>query len=263
MPDTPPLPGPRSNAELLDLTAAYALDAVDSGERHAIGAALAGAAPSVRQEFDEQVRDYREALAEYARTGAAPAPAHLRERILRAIADEGPADPDPGDRSPGGQDRPAPASLDSARRRRRLNQWLAGVAAAAVLFAGGVAIGHRIGGSPAAPTAAQVFAAQDVRTSAVDVAGGTATVMYSRNANAAVLLMNNVARPQPDTVYQLWLIGPDHAPTSVGMMDRAQVVPSTRAFVDGIDAATALGISVEPPGGSAQPTTIMANISLG
>jgi len=37
--------------------------------------------------------------------------------------------------------------------------------------------------------------------------GGTATVVFSREKNAGVLVMNNVAPPAPGTVYQMWLIG--------------------------------------------------------
>ena len=37
--------------------------------------------------------------------------------------------------------------------------------------------------------------------------GGTATVVFSRERNAGVLVMNNVAPPKPGTVYQMWLVG--------------------------------------------------------
>lgn len=291
MTDQMPITGPHGDDALLDLAAAYALDAVDDAERGAIDAVVADADPTVRDEFRRRVREHREALADYAKSTEQQPPADLLAGIMARIdADPdaarrpesdsdaaGPAssDPDaPGPASSGpassspasaGPVPPEPVSLDEARlrRRRRWTRGLGSAAAAAILVFGGVVIGDRIAGGPEAPPpAAQVFAASDVRTSAVDVAGGTATVVYSREANAAVLLMDGVAAPDPDTVYQLWLLGPDHSPTSVGVMESAEVTPSTQAVVEDIDTSTQFGISLEPPGGSPQPTNVLATVGL-
>ncbi|WP_182357994.1 anti-sigma factor [Tomitella gaofuii] len=258
--------GHGSDDELLGLAAAYALDAVDDAERRAIDSAMDVAHQGVRDEFLRRVRDHREALADYAHTTEQHPPADLFGGIMARIDADAEADRSakagPAQAGPGAL--PAPASLDERRlrRRRRWARGLGGAAAAAILVAGGVVIGDRIGGTEGPPPAAQVFAASDVRTGAVDVGGGTATVVYSRDANAAVLLMDGVAPPQPDTVYQLWLLGSDHPPTSVGMMGPAQVTPSTRAVVQDIDSSTTFGISVEPPGGSPAPTNVLATINL-
>ncbi|WP_328825521.1 anti-sigma factor [Tomitella gaofuii] len=251
--------------EMLGLAAAYALDAVDDVERRAIGAALDTADRQVREEFRRRVREHREALAEYARSTEQQPPAGLFDGIMARIdADGGLEAAEAAEVTSPESVRPEPVSLDERRlrRRRRWARGLGGAAAAAILVAGGVVIGDRIGGTEGPPPAAQVFAASDVRTGAVDVGGGTATVVYSRDANAAVLLMDGVAPPQPDTVYQLWLMGPGHPPASVGMMGPAQVTPSTRAVVQDIDSSTTFGISVEPPGGSPAPTNVLATINL-
>ncbi|GAA4820563.1 anti-sigma factor [Tomitella cavernea] len=255
--------GPGSDDELLGLAAAYALDAVDDAERRAIDSAMDAAHQGVRDEFLRRVRGHREALADFARSTEEQPPESLLGGILARIDADGDM-AGPAGRAAPGHVPPAPVSLDEQRLRRRW-RWTRGVgaaAAAAVLVAGGVVIGNRIGGTEGPPAAAQVFDASDVRTGAVDVGGGTATVVYSRDANAAVLLMDGVAPPQPNTVYQLWLLGSDHPPTSVGMMEPAEVTPSTRAVVEDIDASTRIGISVEPPGGSPQPTNVLATISL-
>ena len=259
MTDTTTDSGQRPDSDLLDLAAAYALDAIDDRERTTIVSTLSDASPEVRREFHDRIRRHRETLASYSSTTAETAPKRLRETILQSIAEDGAMDSDFITARPIED----PLSLESARRRRsRLTQTLAAAAAAAVLVAGGVVIGHQFTGTPAAPPASEVFTAADVRTSAVDVAGGVATTVYSHDANAAVLVMNDVAPPQPDTVYQLWLLGPDRTPTPVGMMSSDQVSLSTRAVVNGIDESTALGISIEPSGGSSQPSAIVARMSL-
>ena len=57
-------------------------------------------------------------------------------------------------------------------------------------------------------TAEQIFAAPDVRTVSGEIpTGGTATVVFSHDRNAGVLVMNNVPPPTEGTVYQMWLVG--------------------------------------------------------
>jgi anti-sigma-K factor RskA len=117
--------------------------------------------------------------------------------------------------------------------------------------------------APSPSTAAQVFAAPDVRTVSGDIpTGGTATVVYSRDKNAGVLVMNNVTPPTQGTVYQMWLID-DKGPHSAGTMDAKAVAPSTTAVLPDLGDSKALAFTVEPPGGSAQPTTpIFAKLPL-
>ena len=76
-----------------------------------------------------------------------------------------------------------------------------------------------------------MFAADDVRTvSGAMPAGGTATVVYSREKNAGVLVMNNVPPPSSGTVYQMWLMG-DNGAKLAGTMDAKAVAPSTTAVI--------------------------------
>jgi hypothetical protein len=106
---------------------------------------------------------------------------------------------------------------------------------------------------PPPPSAQQVFTATDVRTVSGSIpTGGTATVVYSRQKNTAVLVMNNVAPPQPGTVYQMWLIG-DRGPESAGTMDTQAVAPSTTAVIPHLNNSTALAFSVEKGRGSTSP----------
>lgn len=245
--------------ELLDLAAAFALHAVSDDECRAIEASRATAATAIRDHFDRDVRGYRQIMAAQSAATAVAPPAGLLDAVL---AKTQPPAPERSDSEP---TTAAPVvSLDSARRRRR-SRWVAAVSAAAAVVAitiAGVTVAQQPE-APQQPIAAQVLTASDVRTSAAPIStGGTATVLYSKDVNAAVLVMNDVAPPAPGTVYQMWLMGPDHPPQSMGVMDPAAVTPSTSATLPGIDSSTAVGLSLEPAGGSPQPTDVFATITL-
>jgi hypothetical protein len=69
------------------------------------------------------------------------------------------------------------------------------VAAALVIGLGAVGVGLALRPAQQPSTAQLVFAASDVHTvSGAIPAGGTATVVFSRDRNAGVLVMNNVRR---------------------------------------------------------------------
>jgi anti-sigma-K factor RskA len=234
---------------LLDLTAVYALDAISDDERSTIDARLAEADSDVAATFQREVREIRETMAEVSHATAAEPPAHVRRRLLDAVGESEPPASD------------APISLAARRNRRRY--FLLAAAAAVVIAIGGIGVATQFR-EELPPTSAQVLAAEDVRTTSGSIeGGGTATVVYSKNVDAGVLVMNNVAPPTDGTVYQMWLIGPDGGATAAGTMAPADVAPSTTAVLEGISDATALGFSVEPSGGSAQPTSIFAQLPLG
>jgi anti-sigma-K factor RskA len=110
--------------------------------------------------------------------------------------------------------------------------------------------------------AEQIMAAPDVRTVSSQLAGGTATVVFSRDMNAGVLVMNNVPPPTQGTVYQMWLVG-DKGPLSAGTMNTAAVAPSTTHMLPNLENSSVLAFTVEPGNGSPQPTgKIFAKLSL-
>ena len=84
-------------------------------------------------------------------------------------------------------------------------------------------------------------------------AGGTATVVFSRDRNAGVLVMNDVQPPAPGTVYQMWLVSPAGA-SLAGTMDAEAVAPSTTAVLENLGQSTKLAFTVEPASGSTKPT---------
>jgi anti-sigma-K factor RskA len=78
-------------------------------------------------------------------------------------------------------------------------------------------------------------------------------VLFSRDMNAGMVVMNNVPPPSEGTVYQMWLLS-DRAPLSAGTMNTAAVAPSTTAMLPNIRNSSALAFTVEPGDGSPQPT---------
>ncbi|CAN5780116.1 anti-sigma-K factor RskA [soil metagenome] len=230
-------PGGPIDNDLIDLATPYALYAVDDDERDEIEARLANARPFTADTFFDEVRAVREAMASVSAATAMEPPAELRDRLLEAIA----------------ADNVRTLPKRSADRGRR--NGLLAVAAALLIGLGAVGIGIAV--RPTAPTtstAQEIFSAPDVRTiSGAIPTGGTATLVFSHDRDAGVLVMNNVPPPTEGTVYQMWLVD-DKGATSAGVMDAKAVSPSTTAVLPDLGDSTALAFTVEPGGGSPQPT---------
>jgi hypothetical protein len=146
-------------------------------------------------------------------------------------------------------------TVRTLRPRRNWRQVALAAAAAVVIGLGALGVGMALRPAAAPSAAEQIFAAPDVRTVSGELpTGGQATLVFSRERDAAYLVMNNVPPPSAGTVYQMWLLRDGQA-VPAGTMDSASVTPSTTAVVPDIGDSTALAFTVEPPGGSAQPTT--------
>jgi anti-sigma-K factor RskA len=221
--------------DLIALATPYALHAVSESELADIERRVAAAPPAVAQAFDDEVRAVRETMAVVSAATAVEPPAQLRDRLLSEVSI-------------------APV-VEMRRKPRPWRTTILAAAAALVIGLGALGVGMALRPAPTPSTAEQVFAAPDVRTVSGQIpSGGTATVVFSREKNAGVLVMNNVAPPAPGTVYQMWLIG-DKGPESAGTMDAKAVAPSTTAVLPNLGDSQTLAFTVEPPGGSAQPTS--------
>jgi anti-sigma-K factor RskA len=229
------------HSDLLDLATPYALHAMPEAELAEIERRVAAAPPDVARAFADEVRTVRETMAVMSAATAVEPPEQLRDRVLAEVS------------------RPVVRELTP----KRWRTWVLATAAAVVIGLGALAVGLTL--RPTAPpsTAEQVFAAPDVRTMSGQIpGGGTATVVFSRDKDAGVLVMNNVPPPQPGTVYQMWLVG-DKGPRSAGILDANAVAPSTTAVLPDLGTSQMLAFTVEPPGGSAQPTSpIFAKLPL-
>jgi anti-sigma-K factor RskA len=223
--------------ELLELATPYALNAISDSERAAIDRQLAAAPTTVAGAFNDEVRAVRETMAVISAATAAEPPDRLRAAVLAGV------------------------QSDTAHRSRWRTAVLAAAAAIVVAlaaFGAGVALRP----PPTPTTAEQIMAAPDVRSVSADLAGGKATVVFSRDRNAGMLLMNNVPPPSQGTVYQMWLVG-DNGPVSAGTMDTAAVTPSTTHMFSDLGNSSVLAFTVEPGNGSPQPTgKIFAKLSL-
>ena len=236
----------------VELAEIYALDAVTGEERDAIEEYIRTAPAAEREAFHERVVQARETLA-MTFTAEEEPPGDLFDRIAARL----PAAPDT-DRAEAPPIPQASDELAAARERRDrrrtggLRNWIIGVAAAAFIALGGVGVGAYIASQNDPLT--QVLEAQDVRQATVEVSGGgTATVSIAPSKDALVVRMKDVPAPPPGKVYQMWLIPKDGStPVSQGLMDEEAL--SKPAVVKGIASAAALGITVEPAGGSEAPS---------
>jgi anti-sigma-K factor RskA len=252
-----------ASGRVIDLAELYALDAVTDDERRAIEEYISAAPAAERTSFFERVRLSRETLTRTFKAEEEP-PADLFDRIVAQLPAQLPAQfptpaPSPAPEQEGNGPEGPTDELAKARQRREerrrpagTRRWLAGIAAAAAIALGGVGVGSYIADQN--DPLNQVVRADDVREASVPVAaGGTATVLVSSSKDALVVKMNGVPAPPEGKVYQMWLIPKDgSAPVSQGLMEEAAL--SKPAVVEGIASAAALGITVEPVGGSKSPT---------
>jgi anti-sigma-K factor RskA len=139
-------------------------------------------------------------------------------------------------------------------RRRRLWRGLVAASAATLLAIGGFTAWRAATYDPNQAVADQVLAAPDATRSTKRFPdGSTATVVRSDDLGKAVIVTSGMAAPPSGKVYQLWLQEPNGHFASAGLMPEGpdQVVVLTGDARN----ATGAGITVEPSGGSDQPTS--------
>jgi anti-sigma-K factor RskA len=223
--------------ELLELATPYALNAISDTERAAVDRGLAAAPRPIADSFNDEVRAVRETMAIVSAATSAEPPAELRASVLAAVESEKPS--------------------------LRWRTALLAAAAAIVVGLAALGIGIALRPTPTPTMTEQIMAAPDKRTVSNQLAGGTATVVFSREMNAAVVTMTNVPPPSQGTVYQMWLID-DKGPVSAGTMDAAEVKPSATHVLSNIGKSGMLAFTVEPGHGSVKPTgTIITKLPLG
>lgn len=227
------------------LSGAYAIDALDDDERFRFAEHLLRC-PDCRDE----VNSLREAAAALALGSTLPAP-HVRDRVLAGIETIRPLPPltETGD---------AEITLLATRRHRRL-PWSTLVLAAAValLVAVGGTLWLRPGDEPApvtATTTERVLAAEDAtRVTQRFDDGSRATVVVSRSEGRAVILTEDMQLAPAGSDYQLWLVDSENRMEPAGLMPDD---PDATMLLHGdASQAAGIGVTVEPDGGSPQPTT--------
>ncbi|KLN35272.1 hypothetical protein FB00_07545 [Cellulosimicrobium funkei] len=243
-PTTPRGDGADDRPDVRDLLPAYALDAVDDVERRAVERLLA-ADPDARRELDE----YRDVVAAFA-VESAPPPA-LRDAVLARVAASAATVPPAGESTDG-----VVVDLAAARRARR-RRWTGLAAAVAAVVA------------VAVPTTVAVRATQEqsrleARADAIErmLADPDATILHGDvegGGQASVLAAgddmyfraSDLPDAGDDRDYQLWVVEADGAVVSAGVLDVQD--GSTSRLVQG-EPGVGMAVTVEPAGGSEQPT---------
>jgi anti-sigma-K factor RskA len=98
-------------------------------------------------------------------------------------------------------------------------------------------------------------AEQMVALGGTEAAPGASGRLYVHD-NVGTLVLSNLEQLSEDQIYQLWLIPPDGAPIPAGLLGQAgePVETITLPLPTSLDTIAAVGVSVEPPGGSDAPT---------
>ena len=278
-------PGLDSLEAFHGLAAAHALDAVDDEERAGYERALADS-PELRDEADR----YAETAAQLAALAepVAPPPA-LRQRLMSQLDElpqqatdasaparpidsplsaptpppapttSSPASPVAPTSSPARAADPTPGPVERAARRRwfeRPGALIAGAAAAILLIAGTI-VGVNWGGPNgwgAQREMAAIASAPDVESTTHEVAGGgEVTLFWSADEGRSAVVVEGLADVGADSTYELWYID-DSGAASAGTFDVND--GETWRVLDGQFApGVVVGVTVEPAGGSPQPTT--------
>ncbi|OKI00246.1 anti-sigma factor [Streptomyces sp. CB02923] len=240
-----------NHADLHTLTGAYALHALSDTERAAFERHLADCVACAQETAELTATAARLGLA----VSVTPRPV-LREQVLHRITTV-------RQESPRGPVLPGTGRTPTARR-HPLSRWVLAACLAVAAGLGGTAVWQHQRAEDALEQARQaersadgvaaVLAAPDARTGSAKLAdGATGTVVVSAARNRAVFLASGMAHPPRGKVYQLWF---DDGGTmrSAGLMDTGRV--DQAVLMSGtVDGASGMGITVEPAGGSDQPTS--------
>ncbi len=230
--------------DLHTLTGAYALDALENAERDRFEHHLQRCPPC-----SHEVRGLHGTATRLALAVAEPPPPDLRERVLTAAA----------------RTRQHPPVMDQRPVPQPRSAWLprlAGVAAA-VAVAVAVALGitqsatqGKLDHVQAQERAIEaVLNAPDARivTHRTSV-GGTATAVFS-DASHKMIFTTAGLPPLPDNkVYELWLMAPGRA-RRAGLLPAPSGGRTAPVLATGVAAGDQAGVTVEPAGGTSQPTT--------
>jgi anti-sigma-K factor RskA len=234
--------------DLHSLSGAYALDALEPGAERDRFTRHLNRCPSCASE----VRGFREVATAMAFAATTEPPPGLRDQVLAAAA----------------RTRQLPPEIRTHARQRRTGTrvpwvpWLSGVVATAsvvvaVLF--GLAQAHTQDELDQVRAENQaislLLSAPKAKLLTYPVThGGTATVVLAADRHELAVVTTGLPALPAGKVYQLWLIGKP-AITSAGLLPPATDGRTPPVLATGVVKGDALGLTVEPAGGSAQPTT--------
>jgi len=268
--------GQRENDSTADLTGAYALHALDAAETAEFDAYLAtsGHARIEAVELSDTAVALGLAVAPVQPTAALRAavmaqlsstpqlaPLPTPRPVLSSVSDSG-AGPHAesahltAQRSSGGD-----SASDRARERwfQRPARIMLAAAAAVVLFVGGTFAGQAFNNNQFEEAQAaglvQINAASDSqRAVTTTMDGHSATLVWSNTLGLSAVLLEDLPALSSDQDYQLWYIN-DSGVAAAGTFDSSGIGTAWRVLDGAMHSGDAVGITVEPRGGSAEPTS--------
>ena len=233
----------RTNTDLHSLTGAYAVDALDADERVAFKAHLAQC-----ESCADEVAGLRATSAILGVAAAVTPDDAFGRRLMSQVRATRQQAPLAGSETG--------RVLPMLRRARTTSRALLAVAAALVVLAGSlgaVAIQQQNRAETmqqAASDVASVLAAVDAQTmTGGGDQGSSARVIMSRSKASAVFVGQSMPDVGRERALQLWVLG-DGNPRSVGVLSADAPI-----VAHGVKPGLRLGVTVEPAGGSRQPTT--------
>jgi anti-sigma-K factor RskA len=237
------------------LTGAYAVDAVDAAERERFEQHLPHC-----QSCEHEVRGMQETATRLGLAVAAPPPAGLKAAVLTAAAQT-------RQHPPIVVPHPEPEAPDAARhrhrgapaRRFRLAVPLAALATA-IVIALGVTVGvqqSRLGQARAQQhQITAVLSAPDAEIVSESTAlGGNATMVVAASLDKMVFTAAGLPALAHAKVYQLWLLTPAGGAIPNGLLPKAGGGETSSLVAAGPPRGDQVAITVEPAGGTKQPTT--------
>jgi len=234
------------------LSGVYVLDAIDSDiERDRFERHLGRCHTCIAE-----VRGLREVTTRMAMAAALQPPPALHGRVLAAVRRTRQLPPVADTKPRRGPWRERLAQRSGWFPRLALAAAAAGVAAAVVLGVILAGTQHQLSNAQAENRAiARVLAAPDARVLAQSTAaGGTAVVVVS-SAERALIVTTAGLRPLPASkVYEAWLINPKRT-RPAGLLPAPQGGRTRPLLATGLMPGDELGLTVEPAGGTAKPTT--------
>jgi anti-sigma-K factor RskA len=232
-----------SGQDVHALAGAYALGALaDEAERQAFEEHLAGCPVCA-----EEVGGLLATSAVLGRAVGLPAPAGLRDRVLTEL-----------DRVPQEQAQAPIARPRTVGRRRFAVAVLAAAAVAVVAGSGAYVLGGKQKADEASSAdraMAAVLSSTDARATTGKISGGgTMIVVSSAEQRRAVVVLHYLPALPASKTYEMWMMSPSKV-RPAGLL-RPDHVGHAGARVLSIPAGSdRVGLTVEPAGGSPQPTT--------
>ncbi|MGA3153464.1 MAG: anti-sigma factor domain-containing protein [Streptosporangiaceae bacterium] len=231
--------------DLHTLSGAYAVDALDPAEREKFERHM-----NRCQECSHEVRGLQATATGLAMSAAQVPPPELKRRVLTAAART--------------RQLP-PVSEHRAVVQRRRPQWMprlavaVGAAGMAVVIALGITLARTQNELDSARAQQHALAAVlnspgATMLSARTTLGGSATIVVSRQLREVIFTSEGLPALPGKKVYQLWLMAPHHI-VSAGLLPQPANGRMPPVLASGLLAGDKIGVTVEPAGGTAQPTT--------